>query len=142
MTQLIHPTPGRVVWYYPTPEDGIARLKGQPLAAIIAGVHSDRLVNLAVFDSYGNAQQRSYVKLAQPDEERPNFAHATWIPYQIGQAAKTEQVEKQLDAVTAASDPFAEAEPVDPPQGLGIGQPQGEADIDDASPSSSEPVSK
>jgi hypothetical protein len=86
---LIPPSPGRIVWFYPAEHDGIGRLNGQPLAAIVAGIHTDRLVNLAVFDAYGNTQQRSNVHLVQPGEERPNSAHATWMPYQIGQAAKT-----------------------------------------------------
>lgn len=98
----IQPTPGRVVWYYPAPHDGIAQLNGQPLAAIVAGVHNDNLVNLAVFDAYGNAQQRSSVHLVQPGEDRPNSAHATWMPYQIGQAAKTEQLAAAVETAVAA----------------------------------------
>lgn len=108
----IQPTPGRVVWYYPAPHDGIAQLNGQPLAAIVAGVHNDNLVNLAVFDAYGNSQQRSNVHLVQPGNERPNSAHATWMPYQVGQAAKNEQLQAQItplpvinaDAMLAESD--------------------------------------
>lgn len=94
MTQVISPTPGRIVWFYPAPHDGIGQIGGQPLAAIVAGVHNDRLINLAVFDAYGNTQQRSNVTLAQPDEDRPSGAHATWMPYQIGQAAKAETAQE------------------------------------------------
>lgn len=93
MTQVISPTPGRIVWYYPTQHDGIARLNGDPLAAIVAGVHNDRLVNLAVFDAYGNTQQRSLVLLVQPDETVPDFAHATWMPYQVNQSVKNQATE-------------------------------------------------
>lgn len=100
MSAVITPTPGRIVWFYPADHDGIGQLKGQPLAAIVAGVHNDHLVNLAVFDAYGNTQQRSNVHLVQPDEDRPNSAHATWMPYQIGQAAKTEQVERAIEQTT------------------------------------------
>lgn len=104
MTQVISPTPGRVVWYYPAEHDGIGRLNGQPLAAIVAGVHNDNLVNLAVFDAYGNSQQRSNVTLVQPDEDRPNHAHATWMPYQVGQAAKHQAVETAVvDALTTGT---------------------------------------
>jgi hypothetical protein len=78
MTKVISPTPGRIVWFYPAPHDGIATLNNQPLAAIVAGVHSDHLVNLAIFDAYGNTQQRSNVTLVQPGEDAPNHAHATW----------------------------------------------------------------
>lgn len=104
MTQVISPTPGRVVWFYPAPHDGLATLNGQPLAAIVAGVHNDNLVNLAVFDAYGNTQQRSNVHLVQPDEDRPNSAHATWMPFQVGQAAKHQAVETAVvDALTTGT---------------------------------------
>lgn len=100
MTQVISPTPGRIVWFHPAPHDGVATLNGQPLAAIVAGVHSDRLINLAVFDAYGNSQQRSNVHLVQPDDAAPDCAHATWMPYQVGQAAKHQAVETAvLDAL-------------------------------------------
>ena len=103
MTQVISPTPGRVVWYTPTPHDGIATLNGQPLAAIVAGVHDDRLVNLAIFDAYGNTQQRSNVRLVQPGDAVPDFAHATWMPHQVGQAAKTEAAVAVADVAIAAA---------------------------------------
>jgi hypothetical protein len=108
MTQVISPTPGRIVWYTPTPHDGIATLNDQPLAAIVAGVHNDRLVNLAVFDSYGNTQQRSNVTLVQPGEDAPNHAHATWMPYQVGQAAKTEQAKTVADVLVDLAKDFAD----------------------------------
>lgn len=99
MAKVISPTPGRVVWYFPTQHDGIARLGNQPLAAIVAGVHGDRVVNLAVFDAYGNTQQRSQVVLVQPGDETPDHAYASWMPYQINQASKSEQPESQEPAL-------------------------------------------
>lgn len=84
MSEIISPTPGRIVWFTPADHDGIGRLNGQPLAAIVAGVHGDNLVNLAVFDAYGNAQQRSNVRLVQPGEATPDGApYAAWMPYQV-----------------------------------------------------------
>lgn len=84
MSEIISPTPGRVVWFTPAAHDGIGQLNGQPLAAIVAGVHSDSLVNLAVFDAYGNAQQRSRVLLVQPGEAAPDGgSYAAWMPYQV-----------------------------------------------------------
>ena len=162
MTQVISPTPGRIVWYTPAPHDGIATRNNQPLAALVADVHNDRLVNLAVFDSYGNTQQRSNVTLVQPGDAKPDgAAHATWMPYQVssagvGQAAKHQAVETAvLDAlitgtgvVQTAIDPsafFAETD----------GASASEADLvneqitdsvaqspaaDEAAPSSSEPA--
>lgn len=87
MSEIITPTVGRIVWFYPAPHDGIGRLNGQPLAAIVAGVHNDRSVNLAVFDAYGNTQQRSSVALVQPIDTLPDGgSYATWMPYQISTA--------------------------------------------------------
>jgi hypothetical protein len=156
MTQVISPTPGCIVWYTPAPHDGIATRNNQPLAALVADVHNDRLVNLAVFDSYGNTQQRSNVTLVQSGDAVPDSAHATWMPFQVGQAAKHQAVETAvLDAlitgtgvVQAAIDPsafFAETD----------GASASEADLvneqitdsvaqspaaDEAAPSSSEPA--
>lgn len=109
MTTIITPTPGRVVWFYPAEHDGIGRLGGQPLAAIVAGVHNDRLVNLAVFDAYGNTQQRSNVPLVQPsDANRPaGGAWAEWMPYQIGQAAKTQEPLEQASSDSETGDSTA-----------------------------------
>jgi hypothetical protein len=114
MTQVISPTPGRVVWFKPAPHDGIGTLNGQPLAAIVAGVHDDRLVNLAVFDAYGNSQQRSGVTLVQPGDEVPaGGGYATWMPYQVGQAAKTQAAVAVADvAISAASIAVAVAQDV------------------------------
>ncbi len=102
MSAVIIPTPGRIVWYWPSAADGIATLPGGPLAAIVAGVHNDRSVNLAVFDSYGNAQQRSSVRLVQPDDDIPDTSYASWMPYQLGQAAKTEELQEQLQGNTTS----------------------------------------
>lgn len=105
MTQIIPPTPGRVVWFYPADHDGIARLNGQPLSGQVAGVHHDRLVNLCVLDAYGNPQARTSVTLVQPGDDVPaGGAYATWMPYQIGQAAKTEVAKAVADvAISTAS---------------------------------------
>jgi len=120
MTQVISPTPGRVVWFRPAAHDGIGTLNGQPLAAIVAGVHNDRLVNLAVFDAYGNSQQRSSVTLVQPGDDVPaGGSYAEWMPYQIGQAAKTQAAVAVADvalasasiAIEIAQDAVAEAAP-------------------------------
>lgn len=113
MSAVITPTPGRIVWFYPAAYDGIAMIGRDPLAAIIAGVHNDSLVNLAVFDAHGNMQQRSNVTLVQPDETAVTEGPmATWMPYQVGQAAKTEQLQAQITPlpVIDASALFAQAD--------------------------------
>ncbi len=90
---MIVPTVGRVVWYRPNgPEN-------ETLAAIIAGVNSDRNVNLAVFDMYGVSYAKIAVQLLQDNDETPcphqdaneewlTPPYCEWMPYQIGQAKK------------------------------------------------------
>lgn len=92
---MIKPTVGRVVWYWPGPTDSIVGNDGsQPLAAMIAHVWSDTCVNLAVFDGNGVGFNRTSVLLLQEDSPRPSTNFAEWMPYQKGQAARTEQLEK------------------------------------------------
>jgi hypothetical protein len=99
----ITPTPGRVIWYIPGNDDGIARIKGQPLAAIVAAVNDNGSVNLAVFDARGVSQPRANVYIAQADGSVPGTGHAEWMPYQLGQVAKTEETPKAAVAVKPAT---------------------------------------
>jgi hypothetical protein len=104
MTQAINPTPGRIVWFWPQDNENIPAMNGQPLAAIVAGVHSDSRVNLHVIDAYGHYHARNNVTLVQPDTDKPNsISYATWMPYQIGQAAKTEAVQAAADTQTVVT---------------------------------------
>ena len=82
---MIKPTVGRVVWYW-GPQS--LELVFQPQAAIIAWVHSDELVNLAVFDAFGQSSGRTSVLLYQGDGQRPEGEKCEWMPYQLGQAAR------------------------------------------------------
>lgn len=91
----IKPTPGRVVWYYPainSAELGFASAPGdQPLAAIVAFVWSDSMVNLTVFDANGAPHSRTSVQLVQDVQgDRPASPYCTWMPYQKDQAAKAQ----------------------------------------------------
>lgn len=92
MQPMIHPTHGRVVWYSPGQAD---EFTGSPVcAALVCHVHTDRLVNLAVFDTNGHAHSRQNVTLLQEEDlATPGEAYAAWMPYQAGQAAKTEAAE-------------------------------------------------
>lgn len=105
---MIKPTVGRKVWYRPQgpaddimvrgaahPEDGPL---GAPLDATIVCVHSDTRVNLVVFDANGIMHQRCSIELVQPNCERMTTgSFCEWMPYQKGQAAKTEEIEKQVE---------------------------------------------
>lgn len=101
---IIQPTVGRVVHFYPSIEDPLW-VSGRPLAAIVAYVWSDSCVNLAIFDSNGVSTNRTSVYLVQPGNERPSGGFCEWMPYQKGQAAKTEALERQLIGVDLASGP-------------------------------------
>lgn len=89
---MINPTIGRVVWFYHyVPSQGH---KG-PMAAHVCHVVSDSRINLMVIDEYGNTHGESSVLLLQDDTATapPLENYCTWMPYQKGQAAKTEALE-------------------------------------------------
>ena len=92
---MIKPTIGRVVWYHPPfiADSGSNELT---YAAIVCYVHSDTLINIAFFDANGNAKSNTSVELFQGEGARPAHGYAEWMPYQQGQAAKTEALEKQI----------------------------------------------
>jgi hypothetical protein len=93
---MIKPTVGRVVLYTPQKVDGFPYSATQ-LAAIVVYVHSDKLINLTVFDSNGGSYRVYSVDLIQDVDEKPEHGrYAEWMPYQKGQAAKTEQLEQKL----------------------------------------------
>jgi hypothetical protein len=87
---MISPTIGRVVLYHP--KAGATTTH----AAIVAYVWSDRMVNLAVFDENGHAYSVTSVTLVQPEDETAPTSYCEWMPYQKGQAAKTEALEAAM----------------------------------------------
>lgn len=98
---MIKPTVGRIVHYHPTFSDqerGMNFTDTQPVAAMVACVWSDTCVNLTVFDANGYAHSRTSVLLHQEGNTKPGRGYAEWMPYQTGQAAKTEKLQAQLDA--------------------------------------------
>lgn len=90
---MIKPTVGRVVLFVPRVSDyswGYCLSAGKQHAAVVAEVHSDRLVNLSVLDRNGKQFGRTSVVLRQAEDEIPGGDYCEWMPYQLGQAAKTE----------------------------------------------------
>lgn len=88
---MISPTIGRVVW---------VRNRGhssQPEAALVTYVHSDRLINVGGFDANGEPFRATSLALVQEGDEVPSWPYAEWMPFQKGQAAKTEQLERRID---------------------------------------------
>lgn len=107
---MITPTIGRIVWFWNVHP---LRLE-QPEAAIIAYVHSDTCVNLGVFRDNGNCTGFGSVTLWHGEGEPPAGAYCEWMPYQKGQAAKTEALEVKLGATEhaqAVAKLLAEQEP-------------------------------
>lgn len=79
---IITPTVGRSILFKPDPVNNPTLL----FVALICAVHSDRLVNLAVFDEAGNQFSRQSVTLVQDGDEAPAMPHAVCMPFQLGQA--------------------------------------------------------
>src|SRR5687768_43940 len=94
---MIKPTVGRIVWFTPpsnSSEDGFIDHGGQPMAAKVAYVWHDRMVNLQVVDHGGFSHNRTSVPLIQDGDPKPDSGYyCEWMPYQKGQAAKTERAE-------------------------------------------------
>lgn len=98
---MIKPTVGRVVYFHQYGVDD----DSEPWAAIIAHVHSDRLVNLMVVTPQGATAMRLCVELVQEGEPPKDSAFARWMPYQIGQAARTDDlISKALGEIVALRD--------------------------------------
>ncbi len=98
---MIKPTIGRMVWYWP---DGRRTAQNaQPLSANVAYVHGDRLINIGYLDALGVAHSATSVHLTQDGDDvlDPAIPYCEWMPYQKGQAAKTEQLEALQTAKAA-----------------------------------------
>lgn len=85
---MIRPTVGRIMWYWPIKE----RRGAEPLAAIVTCVHGDHMVNFCVFEPNGMPSPRTSVPIVQDGSPHSigDSPYAEWMPYQLGQAAKTE----------------------------------------------------
>lgn len=92
---MIQPTVGRVVLIRRPHIHTSA--KDQPECGLITYVHSERMINVVGFTWDGAPFALTSLRLKQEGDEVPVGAqHAEWMPYQKGQAAKTEALEKQL----------------------------------------------
>jgi hypothetical protein len=111
MSTIIKPTVGRKVWYFTSARHHEGFTAGepdnQPYDATILFADNDRDVNLLVVDHLGITQTCVGVQLFQEGDDTPRGAHARWMPYQTGQAAKAE---KAAGAAPAATDTAIEQE--------------------------------
>ena len=94
---MIEPTVGRVVLYNPDAVDNKQHVNynGQPMAATVAYVWNERMVNLSVVDHDGKQFSLTSVPFAQ-DDDAVTPGMCEWMDYQKGQAAKTEDALKKL----------------------------------------------
>jgi hypothetical protein len=83
---MIKPTVGRVVWFWEDGEHSRSVLKSQPLAAMVASVLNDSLINIGYLDANGVHKNRIGVQLWNEGDPPPRGAFCAWMPYQIGQA--------------------------------------------------------
>lgn len=100
---MIKPTVGRVVWFWPSNQflqhralhgDPFTVIPGdEPCVGIISKVWNDFCVNLAVFDHNGKSHAVTSCALRQ-DHPISGESYCEWMPYQKGQAAKTEAAEQ------------------------------------------------
>lgn len=99
MPPTITPTVGRVVWYWDADQSVMDR-KGQPFAAIITHVWSDSCVNLAVLGdgSFNIANYRPTSVMRASADSNITAMRWDWMPFQVGQAAKTEDATGKLAA--------------------------------------------
>lgn len=88
---MINPTIGRVVWVVrPFNTNDIKQAE----VGLVTYVWSDHCINVAGFDHNGDPFKLSSLTLIQDDEPKPEGNFAAWMPYQKGQAAKAEALEK------------------------------------------------
>lgn len=111
-TNLIKPTVGRVVWYWPSPatmavHDMFSNEPTQPMAAHVAYVWHDRMVNLVAYDHKGKVHALPSVSLIQPGDDVPEGRDfCQWMPHQVkeqGQAIPATVFSKESASLAVAS---------------------------------------
>lgn len=87
----IKPTVGRKVWLWAQGGGGFTIFdRRQPIDATVIFVHEDGTVNLSLVDHAGNCSTAFDVELKNYTAESHDTVAglvATWMPYQMGQAA-------------------------------------------------------
>jgi hypothetical protein len=69
---------------------GFAGNPGDNFAAILAHVNNERSINVAVSDAAGRWHAFENVPLVQDGESEPAGNFCRWMPFQVGQAQKSE----------------------------------------------------
>ncbi|OWG18353.1 hypothetical protein KDK82_1832 [Delftia sp. K82] len=127
-TSPIKPTIGRRVWFRPSAQflernPTVTQLGPlQPMDAGIVYVHHDHMVNLAVCDHVGRTHMVPSVPLlaGQWEPSDGDYMVCEWMPYQKGQAAKTEAAPGAIEfksyadgTVATGPGPLPEASPAE-----------------------------
>ena len=105
----IKPTIGRIVLYHPDSHDLAMGMNSngndQPMGAQVAYVWGEgEFVNLSITDHNGATHSRTSVALLQPNDPVPEFgSYCEWMPYQKGQAAKTDELEDKLSGAESSA---------------------------------------
>lgn len=81
------PTVGRIVWFYEKPDS-------TPLPAIVVATLYGHTIDLTVFGLNGMPAELVF---SVPHKEDRDYRIWDWMPYQKGQAAKTEQLQAELE---------------------------------------------
>ena len=92
---MIKPTVGRVIWWFE--HDNVTDLIVGPMVALIADVYPSGRVTLVGWDLDGKPRiGLKHVRIVENGDATDEDVWAQWMPYQQGQAAKTEQLEAKL----------------------------------------------
>lgn len=98
-SEMIKPSIGRIVWFTPASSDALLSGSNQPLAAIVTYVHSDRCVNLSVFDANGGMHARTSATLLQDDDVGNEAGYyAEWMPFQKTNPGAVDSANQNLQA--------------------------------------------
>lgn len=102
----ITPTVGRMLHYVVvSTQPWFAGSPGDVCAAVVARVNSESNVTLTVFDAMGRPYPVEGVPLVQEGDTFPAGNYCRWMPFQVGQAAKTDDVAvklaEQVDSIDA-----------------------------------------
>ena len=93
------PTVGRPALYHPAPVEGEAQ---RTFAAIIAAVHSDSTVSMAVFNERGQHDNAVTVPFVQAGQTPP--ADGCYAEWTLAENAQAEKVSAVAAAATATAD--------------------------------------
>lgn len=75
------PTVGRVVLYWPTEDENCDVLPEQPMAATVAYVFNDNMVNLSIAAHNGSVFGKTSVVMVN-EEDKAAPGQCEWMPYQ------------------------------------------------------------